>query len=275
MIHDGHVHTPFCPHGSKDSFIKYCETAISHKLTGITFAEHAPLPRSFVDPTPLQDSGMSWDDLYTYLKEVRALKKEYKGHLNIYVGLEVDYIEGFEKETTDFLNEIGPSLDDSILSVHFLKLGTEYVCIDYSPDVFHYACNQLGSTEAVYELYYQTVLKSVKSNLGHYKPNRIGHMTLVRKFQKKFPIDRSFQTETSSILAEIKKKGYELDYNGAGYIKPLCREPYPYDSIIEETIKRNIPLVYGSDAHQASSLLNGYTELHPKSILAKPNPLRD
>ncbi|MFC0557952.1 histidinol-phosphatase HisJ [Halalkalibacter alkalisediminis] len=273
-MHDGHIHTPFCPHGTKDSLHKYCEAAIKHQLTGITFTEHAPLPHSFVDPTPNQDSGMKWSDLDMYLKEVSALKNEYKGYLDILVGLEVDYIEGFEKETTLFLDEFGPKLDDSILSVHFLHIDSQYVCLDYSPDVFRQASVLLGSVNSVYTLYYQTVLKSIQAGLGHNKPTRIGHITLARKFQNKFPASHSFMTELMSILTEIKKKGYELDYNGAGTMKPLCKEPYPFKEVIQEAINLNIPLVYGSDAHQASSLMNGYDELLPHAELVKPVKLR-
>ncbi len=270
MIHDGHVHTPFCPHGTMDSLAAYCEAAINHHLKGITFAEHAPLPPSFTDPTPLKDSGMNPAHLESYIRDIQALKKEYKGKLNIFLGLEVDYIEGLEQETTDFLNEVGPLLDDSILSVHFLKIGEDYLCLDYSPDTFAEAIQLLGSTENVYRHYFQTVSASVKADLGRYKPRRIGHITLARKFHKRFPIQGHFNDEITSILTLINNKGYELDYNGAGCSKPLCKEPYPYDRIINQAIDLNIRLVYGSDAHQVSSLMNGFDQLVPNALLTQP-----
>ncbi|GAE25831.1 histidinol-phosphatase [Halalkalibacter wakoensis JCM 9140] len=273
MIHDGHIHSPFCPHGTNDSFEKYCEQAIASNIQGITFTEHAPLPRSFTDPTPLQDSGMKWEDLSRYISEVNALKRYYRNHLNIYVGLEVDYIAGFEKETIELLNEVGPQLDDSILSVHFLQLNDRYVCIDYSPEVFEEASIELGSVEAVYKRYYEAVLQSVQVDLGVYKPKRIGHMTLASKFQKKFPVKNDFYDETMTILTGIKKKGYELDYNGAGCIKPLCKEPYPPEQIIKKAIDLSIPLVYGSDAHQARALLSGIDQLSPLATVTKPQAI--
>ena len=45
----------------------------------------------------------------------------YKGKIKINCGLEIDYIEGFESEIKETLNQIGSKLDDAILSVHFLK----------------------------------------------------------------------------------------------------------------------------------------------------------
>src|SRR5690625_215767 len=158
MIHDGHVHTPFCPHGTNDTLASYCEKAIELGIRGITFTEHAPLPASFSEPTPLKDSAMERSDLHTYITNIQKMKKEYEGTLQIFLGLEVDYIEGFETETTQLLNEVGPLLDDAILSVHFLKIHDTYLCIDYSPDVFAQAISLLGSTEDVYKHYFQTIM---------------------------------------------------------------------------------------------------------------------
>ena len=44
MKRDGHIHTPFCPHGTKDSFEEYIEKALSLGFKEISFTEHAPLP---------------------------------------------------------------------------------------------------------------------------------------------------------------------------------------------------------------------------------------
>ena len=52
-----------------------------------------------------------------------------------------------------------------------------------------------------------------------------------------------------------------MDYNGAGTAKPLCREPYPPDWVIQEAMGLNIPLVYGSDAHQAKELGQGMEQM--------------
>ncbi|WP_198510240.1 histidinol-phosphatase HisJ [Bacillus solitudinis] len=270
ISHDGHVHTPFCPHGSKDSFKDYCEKAISLGLQSISFTEHAPLPEGFIDPTPQLDSAMSQKDLQPYLEELNDIKQSYQGKLDIFIGLEVDYIEGYELETTSFLKKVGPFLDDSILSVHFLKIYDRYVCIDYSPDVFEETVLSLGSIEAVYTRYYETLQASVQADLGPYKPHRIGHITLVKKFQKKFPTQHTFRQETTILLSAIKEKNYSIDYNGAGVIKPLCGEPYPNKQIIQEAIEMGIPLIYGSDAHQSSALMTGASKLHKGVSLSKP-----
>ena len=259
--HDGHVHSPYCPHGTNDSFELYIEHAIKNNLSAISFTEHAPLPRNFIDPTPLKDSAMKWEDLPNYLGNLQLLKTKYKEKISIYIGLEVDYIEGFETETTELLNEVGPLLDDSILSVHFLKKNNTYSCVDYSPEVFKTMIAEYGSIEALYSHYFETVKKSIEANLGIFKPKRIGHITLVHKFQKKYKPKEDFTGEILRLLDCISVHKLMLDYNSAGFSKPLCLETYPPDWVIDEAIKRKIPLIYGSDAHSAKGILLGSEQL--------------
>ncbi|MEH7442490.1 histidinol-phosphatase HisJ [Bacillus sp. JJ1122] len=257
-MRDGHVHTSFCPHGTKDTIEEYIEKALQLGYTEITFAEHAPLPEGFIDPTPLKDSAMKRNDLEDYFKIIEKAKQQYSGRIKINTGLEVDFIEGYEKQTAAFLNEYGRHLNDAVLSVHFLKnMDGEYDCLDYSPETFSAMVDYYGSVENVHRRYYQTVLNSIQADLGPYKPNRIGHITLANKFSVRFPAENNFSEEINKILKTVSEHGYELDYNGAGTAKPLCREPYPPDWVIKQAITLGIPLVYGSDAHQAKELGQG------------------
>lgn len=261
MIIDKHVHTPYCPHGSTDPLESYIEQAIALDYREISFTEHAPLPKNFIDPTPEKDSAMSLDQMSAYLEELCRLKTYYSSALKVNIGLEVDFIEGYEKETATFLDEYGPLLDDSILSVHFLRCGESFYCMDYSEETFEEMIRIFGGLGKVYEAYFSTLKKSIVTDLGKYKPSRIGHITLVEKFKRKFPNEQDLSSYVLPILDTIADKGYELDYNGAGFTKPLCLESYPPASIALEAYKRKIPLVYGSDAHSAKGLMQGYQQL--------------
>lgn len=268
MIIDKHIHSPYCPHGSTDSLDKYINQALGLKYQEITFTEHAPLPQGFDDPAPDKDSAMEWADLPSYLNEIQKLKSYYSKSIKINIGLEVDYIDGFETETMELLNEVGPSLDDSILSVHFLKKEGRYYCLDFSEEEFERMMGIFGGLHSVYESYFSSLIKSIESDLGKYKPRRIGHITLVEKFKKKFPHSTPILEYTNPILDAIAAKGYELDYNGAGFVKPLCGDSYPPAHIAKEAHKRKIPLIYGSDAHTAKGLAQGY-EFMDKNLFKK------
>ncbi|NUK30602.1 histidinol-phosphatase HisJ [Parageobacillus sp. VR-IP] len=260
-MRDGHIHTPFCPHGSSDPLERYVERAIALGYKEISFTEHAPLPEGFTDPTPYQDSAMRREQLDQYFTALDDIKARYRNDIIIHTGLEVDFIPGFEEKTARFLEEVGSFLDDSILSVHFLYCKGQYVCIDYSPEMFGDIIRLFSTIDNVYKTYYHTVLQSIRANLGRYKPKRIGHLTLVRKFQRQFPCPISTDGLVLQILDEIKERGYEIDYNGAGVTKPLCLQPYPPNEFIREAMKRNIRIIYGSDAHRADDLHQGTDEM--------------
>ncbi|WP_369683842.1 histidinol-phosphatase HisJ [Salipaludibacillus sp. LMS25] len=253
ITHDRHIHTPFCPHGSLDPLEAYIERAIDKGLTSITFTEHAPLPDGFTDPVPTKDSALSPDHLPLYIETCYAAKQTYAHAIEINIGLEVDYINGFAEQTAAFLNTWGSKLDDSILSVHFLQAPDGfYHCMDYSPEAFHSLINACGSVKKVYELYYNTVEASIKANLGPFTPCRIGHISLARKFQKLFHRDFDDTPLLMKTLETAQKYKKSLDINIAGLSKEHCREPYPPLCWIEKAKEMTIPLVYGSDAHTAN-----------------------
>lgn len=261
MKWDGHTHTPFCPHGSQDPLNSYIEEAIKRGFERYSITEHAPLPLPFVDPVPNKDSAMRLEDLSSYLEECQRLKTHYKSKIDIRIGLEVDYLLGFENETKHFLDQVGPMLDDSILSLHFLPIEDYWVCLDYSPDSFEQdLLSYFPSVDHVYRYYYQVLLQAVQSELGTYKPKRIGHLTLIEKFIKKFPYSNKeiWWVEVIKVLQMIKEKDYRLDYNTAGLYKELCQEVYPSPAIHQKAVELGISFVYGSDAHHAKDVGKNY-----------------
>ncbi|OCS88327.1 histidinol-phosphatase HisJ [Caryophanon tenue] len=261
MKQDAHIHTPFCPHGSTDSFEQYIDKAIAHGFTDISFTEHAPLPEGFIDPTPDKDSGMLLTQLEPYLHTVTQLKKQYAQQINISVGLEVDYIIGYEQQTTQFLQTYGAALDDSILSVHFLRHAHHYTCIDFSAEEFMRFSKQIGSVQGVYDLYYETLQQSILADLGAYKPKRIGHPTLVHKFQHAHGEHIDDDASIVQTLQLMAQHGYALDVNSAGLAKQHCLEQYPPKRYVELAKTLHIPLVFGSDAHTAADLHQFYEDV--------------
>lgn len=260
MKWDGHTHTNFCPHGTKDNLEDYVERAIQLGFTDYSITEHAPLPENFVDPTPQKDSAMRLDDLEAYFAECMRVKEKYKDRINVKIGLEIDYLVGWEEETKRFLNEVGPRMDDAILSVHFLPLDDRWCCLDYSPEEFEGLIKHLGSVDEVYAYYYEVMRKAVEADLGPYKPKRIGHFTLVEKFKIKYPSTNQnlWWDNAVEVLKKIKDKGYQLDFNTAGIRKPLCRDVYPSAGLFNLAKQMEIPFVYGSDAHQAKEVGQNY-----------------
>src|SRR5215813_14883548 len=89
---DGHTHTQFCPHGSREATEDFIARAIELRFETYSLTEHPPLPRNFVDPTDDKSCGMLGEDFEAYLRHAKELKQRYADRIEIRVGLEVDYI---------------------------------------------------------------------------------------------------------------------------------------------------------------------------------------
>lgn len=251
---DGHIHTHYCPHGTKDSFEEYIENAIKNGYTEISFTEHFPLPKNFNDPSPKKDSAPTEDEFKKYLIEAKNMKEKYKDKIKINVGTEVDYIEGFEKEIRENLNKYGKFLDDSIISIHMLKTSYGYSCIDYSIEEFKKLIDDFNGIDNLYKKYYETINNMIFSDLGEYKPKRIGHLNLIRKYCKIFAYDYKEQKILKVLVKNIKENGFELDYNVAGLRKPECGEIYISGYLKELVEKNRIKMILGSDSHDSSTI---------------------
>ncbi|MBP1920000.1 histidinol-phosphatase (PHP family) [Youngiibacter multivorans] len=246
---DMHMHTDYCPHASRDKAEDYILKSIEKNIVEIAFTEHAPLPMD--DTVPAKDSAMISSDVNAYLKEISMLKEKYTDRIIVNAGFEIDYIEGKENETIEFLKHNPETIPYSILSVHFVLIDGKYFCIDYSPESFMEKADKVGY-EALVKAYEDTLMKALSKPYGSLTPKRIGHIDLIKKF-KRFH-GRSHDMDLGRILEAVKKNGYSLDINTSGYDKEYCREPYPSIDIIRKAVSMGIPVVTGSDAHSAKEV---------------------
>ena len=266
---DGHTHTELCPHGSGEATEKMVQRAIQLGFQRYCITEHAPLPPAFRDqyegtPAGYTEASLREDQVADYLALANGLKTKYAGQIEISVGFVVDFLPEHVAWTRDFLNTYGPRTQESILSVHFMRgLRQHFWCVDMSTDDFAAGFGQwLKTPQRVFEQYYQTVLASVQADLGPYAPQRIGHMSLVRKYQDYFgltePLDVHNLQLVDQTLALVKQQRRQLDLNLAGLYKPYCNDFYPGEQILQRAQKLDIPLVYGSDTHDIASVGRGY-----------------
>jgi len=268
MLIDGHTHTELCPHGSGESTEKMVQRAIQLGMQKYCLTEHAPLPPEFAanyagDPTGITEASLTMAQVPTYLALGRRLQATYRDQIEITLGFEVDYLPGFEAWTRHFLATYGPQTQESILSVHFMPgMAGKTWGIDLSPENFGAAFQGwLATPQDLFRIYYQTVLASVQADLGPYAPQRIGHMSLVRKYQDYFkltaPLDSKNLALVDQILDLMATQHRELDLNLAGLYKPFCNDFYPGAQCLAHAKQRGISLIFGSDAHDIMSVGRG------------------
>ncbi|BDZ31497.1 histidinol-phosphatase HisJ [Lactiplantibacillus sp. WILCCON 0030] len=268
MLMDGHTHTELCPHGSGESTEKMVQRAIKIGLKKYCLTEHAPLPPAFErqyagDPTGFTQASLTMAQVPAYLTLARQLQATYADQIEISIGFEVDFLPDHIEWTRNFMNTYGPKTQESILSVHFMQgKQQQFWCVDNGTTDFAAGFGHwLSEPQMLFAHYYQTVLASVQADLGPYAPQRIGHMSLVRKYQDYFgltaPLDAANLKLVGQILDTIQSQNRELDLNLAGLYKPFCNDFYPGDQILKAAQKRGIPLIYGSDAHDIISVGRG------------------
>lgn len=255
---DGHVHTPFCPHRYTDDPIRaYIAAAEENGLKEITFAEHMPsVSEDFPTPLPLNFKNPDMDGIMEYFEEMKRFRSAYKGPVKINIGLEVDYMEGFEEETGAMLSDLGHSIEESILSVHYIKFNGQYYYIS-NINYVDRAIEDAGGAKSFNAVYYETVVRSIAADLVPYKPRRLGHCTMARMAHLKYAGLANDHDILDALARRIKDGGFSIDLNMQGMRNETCKELFG-EPLLPYAKKYSIPVCPGSDSHRADTVGVGF-----------------
>lgn len=270
QLADGHIHTELCPHGSGDKVASIIEKAIEFGFYKLCITEHAPLPSGFSkrykgDPEGLATASLRMDQVEPYLALGNELQREYGQYINLSVGFEVDFLPGFEAATQEFLNMVGPYTGENLLSVHFMQGANDgFWCLDYSEAEFAKAFGQyLTKQDVLYRRYFELVLQAVQTDFGPHTPVRIGHIDVIKKYQKHFNFRSSYDQQTQQVIMEIlrtlKVQNRMLDYNVSGVFKANCGEMYPSPFIQGMAYVLGVPYMMGSDSHSLDAFVRAWS----------------
>lgn len=251
---DGHTHSPFCRHGVADSLDSYIHHAIRQGFTRYTVTEHPPLPEGWLrDQGVMQELAMDWKDLSPYLKAVETVKSHFAERIEVRTGLEIDYLHDLPSFTQDILEACATTLQEAIVSVHFLPGQNGMRCIDLTTaDFCEGLVHYYGGMEQVIEQYFDHVESAIRFAAALPFPTRIGHLTLIEKFRLELPpYDEGIvHKRLEAILPLLCDTGVGVDVNVAGLRKSSCQRAYVPVWFIKRAAAMHIPLIYGSDAHQ-------------------------
>ncbi|HZG78183.1 MAG TPA: histidinol-phosphatase HisJ [Paenibacillus sp.] len=259
---DGHTHTQFCKHGSAAPLREYVARAAALGFERYTVTEHPPLPDGWIDdPVLTAELAMDRSELPDYLAEVAAVKREYEGRLDVTVGLEMDYLFESESFTEDVLSEAASSLEDVIVSVHYLPGRGGMRCVDYKPEDFQTnLLSYYGTMEKVVDAYYDHIEMAVAGAAGWTWRKRLGHVNLIEKFRTALPpIDEGqIRLRLERLLPRLVECGVGIDVNTAGLRKATCGKAYVPEWFMAACAARGVELVFGSDAHKPDEVGGGW-----------------
>lgn len=227
-ISDYHMHTPLCGHASGDPK-EYAAHAVKMGLKEIGFSDHAP----FI-VRPLPGITMKMEELPIYHKMIEDVREQFKGKLDIRIGIEADFIPGYEKKTKAMLDAY--PYDYILGSVHFIK--------DWGFDdpAERQKWNE-HDINAVYRDYHELLRASART--GFY--DIIAHADLVKKFGHRATVDMTSEIEKTARI--FKETGVTVEINTSGRRKTVG-EMYPALKDLIIYCRAGVPLTFGSDAHK-------------------------
>ena len=252
-----HTHTLFCD--GKADVESMCAEAARIGLQAIGFSAHAPLPELFPEESP------SWhlpgERLGEYARTVREARERWSGRLDVFLGLEIDYIRGRCGPADGRFDSLG--LDYSIGSLHYLfpENGSKPFTVDGSREEWEAGADEGydGDPTAVARAYWKAMAEMAEA--GGF--DIIGHLDLVKKnnrggrrFDEKGPAYREAAMEA---IEAIARGGFIVEVNTGGMNRGSIAEAYPASWMLDELRSRSVRVIVAADAH-APSHLGGYYE---------------
>ncbi|MCY4146040.1 MAG: histidinol-phosphatase [Chloroflexi bacterium] len=225
-LYDSHMHTPLCKH-ARGLPSEYADQAQRVGLRGITFTCHSPMPFGW-NPKP----RMAIHELPQYLDMVARARDEYAERVDVRLGLESDYLPGFE----GWLDKL------------HRRAQFSYILGSVHPQTDEYKQLYLqGKTRLEYEAsYFENLALAAESGLF----DCLSHPDIVKIVH---PAQYKYADHSAVIcrsLDRIARAGTAMELNTSGLHKAY-RQLNPGPEMLSEMALRGIPVVLGSDAHDA------------------------
>jgi len=239
-----HTHTTYCDGMlSAEDMIK---AAIEMGGDSIGFSEHSYVPFD-------EDYSMTLEDTPLYIKEINTLKQKYKGKIDVFLGLEIDY----------FTEKIPEGLEFIIGTAHHVEKDGKYITVDGWAEHLINMNNEHfnGDFYSMVESYYDTVAGVVQKT----NANIVGHFDLITKnndngslFDESHP--RYINAAVNS-MEQVLDKCNLFEVNTGAMFRRGKAEPYPSVFLLKELKKRGGEIILSSDSHTAESLYFKFDEI--------------
>ncbi len=250
-----HTHSRF--DDGKEMLEDYVRVALEKGFVAIGFSGHSPLPFE-------NEWSIRKEDFADYLAEGRRLKEKYKDHIAVYLGLEIDYVPGHSDCFADFVE--GAGLDYCIGSVHLvMKPGSKS-----SGDIWFIDGPRKGYLEGLQSIYDGDVRAAVEAYYSQMRemvltqrPDIVGHLDKVAMHSRGELLDTTsgwYRDAVSKLLEAIATAGTIVEVNTRGLYTRKSEHHYPEKAVLEECLRREIPVMVNADAHHPSQLDAGFDE---------------
>lgn len=223
---DYHTHTRLCKHAAGEP-LDYVRAARRRGLPGIAVTDHGP--------TPLEYDGrhrMEMDEFPDYLRGVETARQE---DPSVLLGIEADYFEGCESFMEGWL--AAHPFDLVLGSIHYLEPPPRE-----KNELRHLW--DFGAIRAAWKRYFELVGRMADSGLY----DVVAHLDMLKRNGSR-PLDSDLRDWALPALDRIARAGMAIEVNSSG-LRHAVREVYPSPQLLRWAREREIPIVFGSDAHE-------------------------
>lgn len=243
-----HCHTQYCDGASTAE--EMVLAAIKAGFPALGFSSHAPVPFPAFWTMPPAKSEV-------YTNELLRLKEKYSDQIEIYRGLEVDYIKD---ETSVKSPHISAFKSDYLVgSIHFmgqLVLDGERWTIDGSPEEFKHGLDHIygGDIKRLVKDFTQQSVDMME--LGGF--DIVGHIDKICQHGREYFSldDKWYRDELMTLLECAKANDYIVEINTKHY--HVLGFFFPHQQFIKELKRLNIPVQVNSDCHQKEMMTAAY-----------------
>lgn len=240
-LRDLHIHTTFSD--GKNSPEEIVLAALAKGIDTIGFSDHSYT--SFDESYCIKKENVD-----KYISEIIFLKKKYGDKIKILLGIEQDFYSDFPTEDFDYV----------IGSVHYLKIGNNYIQVDESANILKSAANKYfgGDMYSLIEEYYRTVTLLVKNTSA----DIIGHFDLITKFNENrelFDEDNERYISAALNAADtLLREDRIFEINTGAISRGYKSKPYPSGFLIDYIKSHQGRFILSSDSHRADTLCYGF-----------------
>ena len=240
-----HTHSTFCDGAHSMAEMAAAAYGAGVQYYGFSGHAHTPCP---------SDVGVCMKaDLTDYREEARRLQQEYKGRMEILLGIEWDVCSDVERSGFDYW--IG-----SVHNLRGLERG-DYVCVDWNVEHLTDGCKRLfgGDFLSMAEAYYREVW-----HIATMKPTILGHIDLITKlnagnrlFDEEAP---RYQRAALDALHAVEPESTLLEVNTGAMARGYRNAPYPAMFLLRAWQKMGGRVILTADAHSTQHITYGYQQ---------------
>ncbi len=231
---DYHTHNRLCKH-AEGVPADYVRAAVERGLPEIALTDHCPTNDGFGI-----DHRMSLEEFPVYLDWCREAAQI--DGISVLFGLEADYYRGCERFLAPFLEQ--HPFDLILGSVHF---------IDYwAKDRAKRALSGRQDPEVIWKDYFALIGELARTGLY----DVVGHFDLPKRYTRQMT-EAELGDLALPALDAVAEAGMAIEINTSGWTHSVD-ESYPSLPILRWARERDIGLVFGSDAHSADRVGDGF-----------------